>query len=409
LTRLDGRFAKLWTGATTSALGTGLQLVATPLLIASRTHNPLVVSGASAVSWLPWLLFALPGGVLVDRVDRRRLMIALDSSRAAVMLVLATMIATGHVSIALLYVVLFFINTGEVIFRSASQAMIQSVVPRERLERANGWLTGGATVTQLMLAGPLGGFLFAVAVAIPYYVNAGTYVASAIAIALVAGRFRAVPAASDQEPSFRHELSEGMRWLLRQRLLRTMALLIGLLNLTLTAASSVLVLLARERLDLGSVGYGALFTCMAVGGLLGAVIGDRLIAKVTATWTIRVGLLIEAGFHLTLATVTTPWIAGVALVAFGIHASLWTIVGGSIRQRLVPPEMLGRVTSATLFLSAGGNCLGAVLGGVIATRFGITAPYWVGFVVALAVSAATWRVFSRPVVAAAYADPVPVG
>jgi len=138
--RLDGRFAKLWTAATTSALGSGLQLVATPLLIASRTSDPLIVSGASAASWLPWLLFALPGGVLVDRVDRRRLMIALDSSRAVVMLVLATMIATGYVSIALLYAVLFFINTGEVIFRSASQTMIQAVVPRERLERANGWL-----------------------------------------------------------------------------------------------------------------------------------------------------------------------------------------------------------------------------------------------------------------------------
>jgi MFS family permease len=406
--RLDGRFAKLWTAATTSALGTGLQLVATPLLIASRTHNPLVVSGASAVSWLPWLLFALPGGVLVDRVDRRRLMIALDSSRAVMLLVLATMIAAGHVSIVALYVVLFFINTGEVVFRTASQAMIQAVVPRSRLERANGWLMGGATVTQQMLAGPLGGFLFAVAVAIPYYVNAGTYVSSAIAIALVAGRFRAVPAARDQEPSFRREISDGMRWLLRHRLLRTMALLIGLLNLTLTAALAVLVLLARERLHLGSVGYGTLIACMAVGGLLGAVIGDRLVGKVTATWTVRVGLLVEAGTHLALASATTAWIVGVALFAFGVHGSLWTIVSGSLRQRLIPPEMLGRVTSASLFLSAGGNCLGAVLGGVVASRFGITAPYWVGFVVALGVSAATWRVFSRPVVAAAYVDPIMV-
>jgi MFS family permease len=407
LTRLDGQFKKLWTAATTSALGSGLQLVATPLLIASRTSDPLIVSGASAVSWLPWLLFALPGGVLVDRVDRRRLMIALDSSRAVLVFVLATMIATGHVSISLLYVVLFFINTGEVIFRSASQTMIQAVVPRERLERANGWLMGGATVTQQMLAGPLGGFLFAVAVAIPFYVNAGTYVGSAIAISLVAGRFRATPADTGQARSFRRDISEGMRWLMGQRLLRTMALLIGLLNVTLTAALAVLVLLARERLHLGSVGYGVLFTCMAAGGLLGAVIGDRLIEKVTATWTVRVGLIIEALTHLTLAAATRAWIVGIALFAFGVHASLWMIVAGSLRQRLTPPEMLGRVTSATLFLGAGGNCLGALLGGVVASRFGITAPYWVGFVVAVGVSVATWRVFSRPVVAAAYADPTP--
>jgi len=258
-----------------------------------------------------------------------------------------------------------------------------------------------------MLAGPLGGFLFAVAVAIPFYVNAGTYVGSAIAIALVAGRFRAVPSDTEKARSFRRDISEGMRWLMGQRLLRTMALLIGLLNLTLTAALAVLVLLARERLHLGSVGYGVLFTCMAVGGLLGAVIGDRLIAKVTATWTVRVGLIIEALTHLTLAAATKAWIVEIALFAFGVHGSLWTIVGGSLRQRLTPPEMLGRVTSASLFLSAGGNCLGALLGGVVASRFGITAPYWVGFVVAVGVSVATWRVFSRPVVAAAYAEPVP--
>lgn len=403
--RLDDRFAKLWTAATTSALGTGLQEVATPLLVASRTHDPLIIAGVSAVSWLPWLLFALPGGVLVDRVDRRRLMIGLDWSRAAAMLVLATAIVTRHPNIALVYIVLFWINTGEIVFRSASQAMIQSVVPRSRLERANGWLTGGATVTGSMLAGPLGGFLFAIAVCIPYYVNAGTYVASAIAITLVAGQFRGSPATEPEGArSLRRDLSEGLRWLMKQRLLRTMALLIGLLNVTLTAALAVLVLLARERLHLGSVGYGVLFTCLAVGGLLGAVIGDRLIQKVTATWTVRVGLLIEAGTHLALATATRGWIVGVALFAFGIHGSLWTIVGGSLRQRLTPPEMLGRVASASLFLSAGGNCVGALLGGVVAASFGITAPYWVGFVVALGVSAATWRVFSRPVVAAAYAE-----
>jgi MFS family permease len=407
--RLDGRFMRLWTAATTSALGSGLALVATPLLVASRTRDPLIVSSASAVAWLPWLLFALPGGVLVDRVDRRRLMIALDCVRAAAMALLAASIATGHPSIALLYAVLFLINTGEVIFRSASQAMIQSVVPRSRLERANGALVGGATVTQQMVAGPLGGFLFALAACIPFFVNSGTYVASAIGIGLVAGNYRAAPASGaedeDKARSLRHEIAEGFGWLMRQRLLRTMAVLIGLLNVTLTAALAVLVLLAKERLHLGSVGYGALFTCMAAGGVLGSVLGDRLIGWVTPTWTIRVGLLIEAGTHLTLALAPSGWLVGLALMAFGVHGSLWMIVGASLRQRLTPPEMVGRVASTTLFISAGGNCLGALLGGIIASRFGLSAPYWIGFVVAIGVSAATWRVFNRSAVAAAYADP----
>lgn len=411
--RLGGRFAKLWAASMLSALGSGLATIAAPLFVASRTSDPLTVSAAFGVAWLPWLLFALPGGVLVDRVDRRRLMILIDWVRVAAMSALAAAILTGHASVALLYAVLFVVNTGEIVFRSASQAMIPSVVPRARLERANGWLFGGAMLAQGMIAGPLGGFLFVVAASAPFFANAGTYAASAVLIGLVAGSYRSSPhpgeSADGGEPgqprSIRAEVVDGFRWLAHQRLLRTMATLIGLLNLTLTAATAVLVLLAKERLHLGSVGYGALFTCMAVGGLLGSVIGDRLIAWVTATWTIRIGLLIEAGMHLALATSRSAYFIGFALFAFGVHGALWGIVGSSLRQRLTPPSMLGRVGSTSLFIAAGGNCVGAVLGGVIATTFGLTAPYWVGFVVAIVVSAATWRVFDRATVARAYAEP----
>jgi MFS family permease len=378
----------------------------------------VLVSATFGVAWLPWLLFALPGGVLVDRVDRRRLMIVIDWARVAAMGILATAILAGHASIALLYAVLFVVNAGEIVFRSASQAMIPSVVPRALLERANGWLVGGDTLMQGMVAGPLGGFLFVLAVSAPFFVNAATYAASAVLIGLVAGAYRAPPpaepAAGDREPrqprrprSVRAEVAEGFRWLAGQRLLRTMAVLIGLLNLTLTAATAVLVLLAKERLHLGSVGYGLLFTCMAAGGILGSVIGDKLIRWVTATWTIRIGLLIEAGMHLTLATSRSAYLIGFALFAFGVHGALWGIVGSSLRQRLTPPGMLGRVGSTTLFIAAGGNCVGAVLGGVIATKFGLTAPYWAGFAVAIVVSAATWRVFDRATVARAYAEPAP--
>lgn len=416
--RLGGRFAKLWAAGTTSALGSGLATIATPLLVASRTSNPLIVSAATGIAWLPWLLFALPGGVIVDRVDRRRLMILVDWVRFATMAVLSAAILTGHASIPLLYAALFVVNTGETVFRSASQAMIPSVVPRARLERANGWLIGGDTLMQGMIAGPLSGFLFLLAACIPFFVNAGTYAASAILIGLIGGKYRAAPRPAavaengggdgiggDNGPSIRAEIAEGFRWLMRQRLLRTMAILIGLLNVTLTAASALLVLLAKERLHLGSVGYGLLFTCMAVGGVLGSVIGDRLIKWATATWTVRIGLLIEAGMHLTLATSHSAYLIGFALFAFGVHGTLWGIVASSLRQRLTPPDMLGRVGSTNLFIAAGGNCVGALLGGVIAGSFGLPATYWVAFVVAVVVSVTTWRVFDRDTVAAAYATP----
>ena len=415
---MSGRFAKLWTASTLSALGTGLTLVAAPLYVSARTSNALIVSATTGVAMLPWLLVALPAGVLVDRVDRRRLMVAVDWARAAAMGVLAVAILGGWSSIVLLDLVLFLVNTGETAFEPAAQSMVPAVVPRDQLERANGWLVGGLTLSRYMIAGPLGGFLFVVAASIPFFANAGTYAASAVLVGLVGGSYRAArpgqapsPDASGPPrwraggPRVRTEVAEGLRWLLRQRMLRTMAILIGLLNITLAAATAVLVLLAKERLHVGSVGYGSLFTCMAVGSLLGSAVGDRVIRRVTATWTIRIGLLVEALTHLTLALATNVYVVGVVMAAFGIHAALWTIVGSSLRQRLTPGHMLGRVTSANLFISAGGEVVGALLGGALAGAFGITAPYWVGFVVALIVAAATWRVFDRATVAAAYAEP----
>ena len=397
---LGRAFTGLWSASTTSALGSGLTTVAAPLLVATRSDDPMVVAASFVAAWLPWLLFALPGGVLVDRVDRRRLMLLIDVVRVVALGVLATAVLTGYAGVALLYSVLFIVNAGEVVFRSASQAMVPAVVPRERLERANGLLFGGTMLMQGLLAGPIGGFLFAAAACLPFFVNAGTYAASAALLGLVGGNYRVE--AKPGKRSVRAEVVEGFRWLMGNRLLRTMACLIGLLNLTLTAATAVLVLLAKERLHLGSVGFGLLFTCMAAGGLVGSVAGERIIAKLSPTWTLRGGLVIEAGTHLALATVDSSVAIGAVLFAFGVHGGLWGIVGSSLRHRLVPAGLLGRVGSTILFIAAGGNCVGALLGGLLAAKFGLTAPYWVGFVVAAIVTAATWRVFDRATIAAAY-------
>lgn len=389
--KLGANFARLWTASTTSALGSGVATVAAPLFVAARTTDPLIVSGAFAISWLPWLLFALPGGVLVDRVDRRKLMIVLDAFRVLAVGALATAMALDLANVAFLYAVLFLINSGEIVFRSASQAMIPAVVHQAQLEKANGWLFGGTQLMQGMVAGPLGGLLFVVAAALPFFLNAATYAISALMLALIAGSYRPHKKATR---SVHGDIADGFRWLMRQRVLRTMAILIGLLNLTLTAATAMLVLLSKQRLHLDEVGYGLLFTAVATGGVIGSLAGDRIIRRLTSTWTLRLGLLIETGTHLTLAAVPNAYVVGVVMFAFGVHGSLWGIVASSLRQRLTPPEMMGRVSSTGLFIAAGGNCVGAMMGGVLASAFGITAPYWVGFAVAVVVTATTWRVFT---------------
>jgi predicted MFS family arabinose efflux permease len=310
---------------------------------------------------------------------------------------------------------MFLLGTGETLFRAASLSMVPAVVPPGLLERANSRLSAARTVAHDMIAGPLGGLLFTAAVAAPFLLDAGSFAVGAVLLGLLSGTFRADGAVRGEpggppagRTSLRTEIAEGVRWLLAHRVLRTLAVLMGLLNVTLTAALSILVLVATERLGLGSVGYGLLFTALAVGGLLGALVGERLIRRFTASVTLRAGLVVETLFHLVMALSTSPIAVGAILSLFGVHGSLWGIVSTSLRQRLTPATMLGRVNSAYLFVVAGGNALGALLGGVIATHFGLTAPYWIGFVVAAAVTVATWRVFDRRTMAATYAEPATV-
>nr|WP_205862834.1 MFS transporter [Planosporangium thailandense] len=394
----------VWTASAISTLGDGVTLVAAPLLVSSLTDSPLVVSGAMFAVTLPWLLFSLLSGGLVDRLDRRRVMVVVDWIRAAVIGVLGVAVALHRSSVPLLYAVMFLLGSGETLARAASMSILPAVVPPALLERANSRIGAARTVLHDMLAGPLGAGLFAVAAAAPFLLDAGSFAAAAALMGMLAGTFRAGPAPGTPArdgTSLRHEIAEGVRWLLAHRLLRTLAVLIGLLNVTLTAAMSILVLVATKRLGLGSVGYGLLFTALAVGGLLGSLVGERLIRRFSASVTLRVGLVVETLFHLTMAVSTNAIPVGVMLAVFGIHDALWGIVTTTLRQRLTPPEMLGRVNSAYLFLAAGGSAFGALLGGAVATRFGLAAPYWVGFAVAVVVAAVTWRVFDRATMTAA--------
>ncbi|HLL69629.1 MAG TPA: MFS transporter [Micromonosporaceae bacterium] len=407
-TGLGPRFARFWAASTISFLGDGVTVVAAALLVASRTSDPLLVSGAVFAATLPWLLFSLLSGGLVDRLDRRRVMVTVDWVRAAAIAGLGVAVLVDAAPLALIYAVMFLLGTGETLFRAASQSILPALVRPEQLERANGRLAGARTLVHDMVAAPLGGLLFAVAAAAPFLLDAASFAVGAVLLGLLRGRFHPRPGGAGETgagTSLRSEIGVGVRWLLAHRLLRTLAVLIGLLNVTLTGALAILVLVATQRLGLGSVGYGLLFTAMAVGGLVGALCGEWLIRRFTASVTVRVGLLVETAFHLVMAVSTSPAVVGAALAVFGVHGALWTMVTTSLRQRLTPPAMLGRVNSAYLFIAAGGNALGALLGGLVASRFGLTAPYWIGFVLAAAVTAVTWREFDRRTMAAAYAGP----
>jgi MFS family permease len=398
---LGPEFRKLWTANAISNLGDGVAAVAGPLLAASLTRDPLLVAGLAFAQRLPWLLFSLLSGALVDRLDRRQLMARVDLVCCLLLGLLGIAVLVDAASIPLLYAVFFALGTAETLFDNAAVSILPAVVPGDGLPRANGRLLGVRMVSEQLAGPPLGGLLFAVAAALPFLLDAGSFAAAAVLIAAMRGRFRVQRPQAAPPTTLRSEIAEGVRWLWRNRLLRILALALGIMNLTLMATESILVLFAQERLGLGPVGYGALLSSIAVGGIAASLAAERIVARLGAATTMRVGLLIETSTHLVLALARSPLLVVVILALFGFHAVTWGVTSVSLRQELVPSRLLGRVNSAYAVFAYGGLSLGAVVGGLLARRFGLTAPFWFSFVTMTLLVLAAWPILSTGTVRAA--------
>jgi MFS family permease len=386
--RLGADFHKLWTASAISTIGDGVTMVAGPLLVASRTDDPALVAGAVLAQQLPWPLFALISGAYADRLDRRRLIVVVNLVRAVALAALAVTIATRTATIPVIYAVFFLLGTGETVADTASAARLPSVVPADRLRTANARLTATFTIGNQFLAKPLGAYLFVTAAALPFGFDAVTFAAAA---ALAAAMRPAPDPEPRQHASLRADVTEGLRWLWRHRLLRTLAVSMGVGNIVLCGAFAILVLYARRRLSLSEVGYGYLLITFAVGGLLGTVAAGRLQARFGATTLLRAGLIVETGTHITLAVTTDPWPAAATLVVFGVHTVVWGLIVTTLIQRSVPDRLLGRVNSVYALILSGGAALGTLLGGAFAHALGITAPFWIAAVMMALTTVAAWR------------------
>jgi MFS family permease len=410
---LGADFARLWTAAATSNVGDGVYLTALPLLAATLTRDPLGVSLVTFAEWLPWLLFGLVSGALLDRWDRRLVMWTVDAGRFAVVGGLAVAVLLDRASIALLVAVGFLLGTGQTLVDTAQQSIVPALVSRDpaRLERANGRLQGTQIVANQLVGPPAGGFLFSVAAWIPLAVDAVSFGASSALIATIVGHFGRPPtgpgvppaAGPAGRPSLRAEIAEGLRWLLAHRVLRTLAVMVAVINLLGVAHDAILVLFAQERLGLGSVGFGLLLTGSAAGGVLGSVVAPWLSRRLGAATILLGGFVFEGAATFGVGLTSSPWVAGALLGVTGLVVIAFNVVGGSLRQELTPDHLLGRVISAFRLFSYGAVPLGALLGGVVGRTFGLRAPFLLAGVVVPLVALLCLPVVNRRSIAEARA------
>jgi Na+/melibiose symporter-like transporter len=308
-------------------------------------------------------------------------------------------IATGSVSIAVVLVALFVMGTAETFADIAEGSLLPRLVRREDLGVANARLQSAFLFLNQLAAPPIGAFLFVIGMAVPFATDAACYVLAAILIGRIAG------AAASTEPeseagegsghSFFRDTLEGVRWLVAHPPMRTLALTIIAFNVTYGAAWSVLVLYAQEQLGMDAVGYGLITTAIAVGGIIGTMSYGALERRFALGDIMRVGLLIETATHLVLAVTHSPAVALATMVVFGAHAFVWGTTATTVRQRAVPDELLGRVSGVYRVGLYGGLVVGAPIGGLLAREFGITAPFWFGFIGSAVLVALLWRQFPK--------------
>jgi MFS family permease len=377
-------FLKVVVSSGLSNLADGVFQIALPLVTLGITRDPTAFAVVTVAGRLPWLLFALPAGALADRLDRRRTMFLVDVGRGVLIGGLAVAVATEWDSLLLLCVVAFALGIGETLFDTAAQSIVPSLVDSDDLSRANGRLYAVEMTMNQFIGPPLGGLLVGIAATGALVGSAGAYAAAAGALALIAGSFR--PEREGQPTRLRTDIAEGVRYLGRHRLLRTLAVLTGVANLWGTAMLTILPLYAvrPSPMDLSEAGYGVLLTTGALGALAGSVLAapaERLFGRPRLLLVAFVSFALSAAIP---GVTANPVVVGAFMALGGAGAVAWNVVTVSLRQRIAPDRMLGRVNAGYRLLAWGSMPVGAFVGGVLADAFGLRNAFLIAAAASLA-------------------------
>jgi MFS family permease len=381
---LGANYAKLWTASVISNLGDGVGQIAYPWLASAVTRNPVLIALIAVAQRLPWLVFTLPAGVITDRVDRRKIMVAMDIARTIVTVGVALAVigqsprlpapdeiagglevATNPMLYSILVVAALLLGFAEVLRDNSAQTILPAIVAPEGLERANGRLWGAEMVANSFAGPPLGSLLIGILFALPFFFDAGTFAVAAGLVFLVTGDFRSHKDATQGAVEWRKEIGEGFGWLWRHPLLRPMAIILGLLNGLGMVTFATFVLFAQEVLGVDAFVFAIIGTGGAVGGIIGSFAAPKISARLGSGTSLYITLVASAVTSLVIG-VTSLWVVAWLMFTLSTFAAvLWNVITVSLRQTIIPDRLLGRVNSVYRFFGWGMIPIGLAVGGVI--------------------------------------------
>lgn len=363
---LPRAYRRLWWATGIDSLGNGVFTAALPLLAVTVTRDPREVALVSAATYLPWLLLSLIAGSVVDRVDLTTLMWRTQALQALIVGVLTALVVAGAITVPVLVLLAFALGSCDVFYDNAAQTTLPDLVPEDLLHQANGRQQVAMTVGRQFLGPPLGSLFFALALALPFAVDAASFVIAAALLARLPGRRGPVESA---------KVLDGLRWLRKHRLFRTLALLLGVNTFCGQLGNATLVLFVTDVLHLGAGVFGLLLAGAALGGIAGGLVIARLVARLGDLRALLVSLAVNAVVFAGMGFSPNVAVLGGLLAVSGFVTTIWNVITVSVRQRSVPASLLGRVNSVYRLLGWGLMPLGALAGGLLAHRFGLRVPY----------------------------------
>ena len=408
--KLGSSYWRLWTATAISNLGDGISGVAYPWVASAVTRSPLLIAAAGFASRLPWLIFTLHAGVITDRFDRRKLIIAMDTIRGVLTLIVGAIVLLNKDSLPSLndlssitdletnwplYITLvitaFLFGLAEVLRDNSAQTLMPSVVEAENLEKANGRMWSAESLTNSFIGPPLGSLLIGIAIYLPFFVDAGTFFVAVALIASISGSFKPVEEKPREKINFKSEIKEGYRWLWAHDLLRPMAIILGALNLVGTMVAATFILYTQEVLNTSVFVFAVIGTAGAVGGIAGGLIAPKISEKIGSGPSLWLSLAMGPIGAVIIGTSNSWHVVWVVLLFQSFLSVLWNTITVSLRQSIIPTYLLGRVNSVYRFFGWGSIPIGMFLGGAIVSiaqyfvsrEMALRTPYLVGAVLGI--------------------------
>ena len=361
-------FWTLWTAFTASNFGDGLGIVAMPLLAIRLTDDARLVAAVAVCQYLPFLIIGLPAGVVLDRFDRRWIAVTAQVGRAFVLGGLVIVVARGGATIAALMLASFLIGASEVLTDGGLPALVRDLVDAPLLEVANARLSATQTVSNSFVGPPLGALMFQVDPALPFAASAVAALVSVGMLVRLPGDHQ--PEQTDQSGTFRTRTTVGLRYVWAHPVLRPLALTVATFSFVGAAGNAVFIVLVTERFGLGGIGFGVLISVDAIASVLMSFLVAGLIRRTSRSWSMRLSIVCFTASALLFGLTTLAAIAFVAAIINGISDPTWNIVSATVRQRLVPDQVFGRMMTAYLFIGWGMKPVGAMIGGLVAEQWG---------------------------------------